>query len=75
MMTRKLLALAALAILGAGSTRALAQTAEVCGNGVDDDSDGFADESCYPGLTAPLVDSPLSTADTGLGVVPIPVEN
>jgi hypothetical protein len=48
------------------ASRASAQTAEVCGNGVDDDGDGFADEGCYPGLTNPLVDSPLSTADTGL---------
>jgi hypothetical protein len=52
-------------LLGFAST-ARAQTAEICGNGIDDDGDGFADEGCYPGLTNPLVDSPLSTADTGL---------
>jgi RHS repeat-associated protein len=50
----------------ASTSVALAQTAEVCGNGVDDDGDGFSDESCYPGLTSSLVDSPLSTRDTGL---------
>src|SRR5688500_20041222 len=38
---------------------------EICGNGVDDDSDGFADESCYPGLLG-MVDSPLEPDDTGL---------
>src|SRR6266480_1661132 len=41
-------------------------TAEICGNGVDDDGDGYADEGCYPGLTTGITDSPLSTADTGL---------
>src|SRR6266540_2794651 len=38
---------------------------EICGNGLDDDSDGFLDEGCYPGL-AGVNDSPLSTADTGI---------
>jgi hypothetical protein len=58
-------AVAAVLLCGLASP-AHAQTAEVCGNGVDDDGDGFSDEGCYPGLTNPLVDSPLSTADTGL---------
>jgi len=60
-----LLASSAMLLLGLASS-ASAQTAEVCGNGVDDDGDFFADEGCYPGITNPLVDSPLSTADTGL---------
>jgi hypothetical protein len=57
---------AAVIAFGLFASRANAQTAEVCGNGIDDDADGFADEGCYPALTNPLVDSPLSTADTGL---------
>ena len=47
-------------------TSSTAWAAEVCGNGVDDDGDGFSDESCYPGLTNPLVDSPLPVRETGL---------
>src|SRR6185436_20253394 len=59
-----------LALLAAFVLAALSSSAEaapeVCGNGVDDDSDGFADESCYPGLTTGITESPLSTADTGM---------
>jgi YD repeat-containing protein len=36
---------------------------EICGNGVDDDSDGYTDKGCYPGL-AGVDESPLS--DTGM---------
>jgi RHS repeat-associated protein len=55
------------AVLGlAGARPAAAQTAEICGNGVDDNGNGFADEGCYPGLSNPLVDSPLPTSATGL---------
>src|SRR5690606_15603024 len=39
---------------------------EICGNGIDDDSDGFADETCYVGLTTGITDSPLATADSGM---------
>jgi hypothetical protein len=55
-----------LVLVGLAAAEAAAQAAEICGNGADDDADGFADESCYPGLTNPLVDSPLSTNDTGI---------
>ncbi|MGE0550196.1 MAG: hypothetical protein AB7O24_10095 [Kofleriaceae bacterium] len=44
----------------------LADAAEVCGNGADDDSDGTADEGCYPGLTTGQCESPLSCAETGI---------
>ncbi len=42
-----------------------ARAAEVCGNGLDDDSDGMADEQCFPTLTSGQCESPLSCADTG----------
>jgi hypothetical protein len=41
-----------------------AEAAEVCGNSVDDDADGFADEGCY-NLSSGQCESPLSCADTG----------
>ena len=56
-------ALLAVIILAAVGSTAEA-VPEICGNGVDDDSDGFSDESCYPGLTTGITDSPLSTAAT-----------
>src|SRR6266536_1040207 len=61
--TRSLLLSICLIALTASTARAVP---EICGNGIDDDGDGFADESCYPGLTAGMVDSPLSTHDTGM---------
>lgn len=39
---------------------------EVCGNGVDDDADGAADDGCYPTLTTGQCESPLSCSETGM---------
>lgn len=39
--------------------------AEICGNGVDDDSDGMADEGCYD-LASGVCESPLSCHETGM---------
>ena len=59
-----------LLILLASSTIALdaldADAAETCGNGVDDDADGIADEGCYPTLTTGQCESPLSCVETGM---------
>lgn len=55
--------LAAFAFLLAGAR--LAHAAEICGNGIDDDADGIADEGCYPGLTT-VCESPLSCTTTGM---------
>src|SRR3569623_1141937 len=38
---------------------------EICGNGVDDDSNGLTDEGCYPTGTTGVCESPLSCDDTG----------
>jgi RHS repeat-associated protein len=58
--------LLALVLVGLASSPAWAQPVpEICGNGIDDDNDGFADEGCYPGL-AGVADSPLPLSDTGL---------
>jgi hypothetical protein len=43
-----------------------ASAAEICGNGVDDDSDGLEDEGCYPALTTGVCESPLSCGETGM---------
>ncbi|MEO8698736.1 MAG: hypothetical protein ABI867_01800 [Kofleriaceae bacterium] len=42
------------------------QAAEICGNGLDDDADGLADEGCYPTLTTGQCESPLSCEETGM---------
>lgn len=39
--------------------------AETCGNGVDDDSDGLADEGCFPAGVTGVHDSPFSDSVTG----------
>ncbi|MFN0251955.1 MAG: hypothetical protein ACKV2T_34080 [Kofleriaceae bacterium] len=44
----------------------IAEAAEVCGNGLDDDADNLADEGCYPGLTSGVCESPLSCTSTGM---------
>ncbi len=58
---RSLLLAASLVVLPA-----LAEAAEICGNGLDDDADSLTDEGCYPGLTTDVCESPLSCAETGL---------
>ena len=54
-----LAALVALIVMSAGSAGA----AEICGNGVDDDANGMADEGCMPAQTTGVCESPL---DCGL---------
>jgi len=54
-----------LVTLGLGTTRAHA-TAEICGNGIDDDGNGLTDEGCYPTLSTGVCESPLSCGDTGM---------
>jgi hypothetical protein len=44
----------------------LASAAEICGNGLDDNSNGLADEGCYPTLTTGVCESPLSCGATGM---------
>lgn len=39
--------------------------AEICGNSLDDDSDGKTDEDCYPSMRSGVCASPLSCMDTG----------
>ena len=41
-----------------------AGAAEICGNGIDDDSNLLVDEGCYPGL-ATQCENPLSCEDAG----------
>ena len=41
-------------------------TAEICGNGIDDDGNGLTDEGCYPTLSTNVCESPLSCGDTGM---------
>jgi RHS repeat-associated protein len=48
----------------AAAREARAQTAELCGNLIDDDNDGRTDEECYPSM-ATTCESPLSCSDTG----------
>ena len=43
---------------------------EVCGDGIDNDSDGIADNGCYPTGVTGVCESPLSCAQTG-AVAPI----
>lgn len=53
-------------VAGALLLPAHARAAEICGNDVDDDANGLADEGCYPTLTTGVCESPLSCADTGM---------
>jgi YD repeat-containing protein len=41
-------------------------TAEICGNGIDDNGNGLTDEGCYPTITTGVCESPLSCGDTGM---------
>ena len=41
-------------------------TAEICGNGIDDNSNGMTDEGCYPSISTGVCESPLSCNDTGM---------
>ena len=45
---------------------ARAQSAEICGNGEDDNANGLTDEGCAPSLVTGVCESPLSCADTGM---------
>jgi YD repeat-containing protein len=42
-----------------------AWAAEICGNGIDDDADGFADEGCWPAGMHAVCESPMSCKVTG----------
>lgn len=48
-------------VLGARSAGA----AETCGNGIDDDADGLADEGCRPNATMGVCESPMNCKQTG----------
>ena len=41
-------------------------TAEICGNGIDDNANGMTDEGCAPTLTTGVCESPLSCGLTGM---------
>lgn len=60
-MTKILFTLATLLAL----TGSAAAAPEICGNGVDDDSDGFADEGCWPAGMHSLCESPISCKLSG----------
>lgn len=49
-----------------GSVGSALATAEICGNGIDDDGNGLTDEGCYPTMTTGVCESPLSCTDTGM---------
>src|SRR5688500_1485014 len=42
-----------------------AHAVEICGNGIDDDSNWLVDEKCTPSLTTGQCENPLSCAETG----------
>ncbi len=42
-----------------------ALAADACGDGVDNDNDGFADDGCMPQVTTGVCESPLDCGDTG----------
>lgn len=48
----------------------LAEAAEVCGDGADNDADGMADEGCWPQAVTGVCESPLSCGRTG-SVAPV----
>lgn len=50
-----------LVLLGASS---VAHAADICGNGIDDDSNGLTDEGCW-NLSSGQCESPLSCGETG----------
>src|SRR3989442_10766760 len=43
-----------------------AEATEICGNNIDDDSNGLTDEGCYPTLTTGVCESPLSCGTSGM---------
>src|SRR5205823_233027 len=45
-------------------------TAEICGDGQDNDGNGLTDEGCYPFLTTGVCESPLSCDNDG-AVAPV----
>lgn len=53
----------AVVVLVSGGARAMA--AEVCGDGLDNDSDGMADDGCWPAAVTGVCESPLACAVTG----------
>lgn len=55
-----LIALSALAFLATP-----ASAAEICGNGIDDDSDGSADETCWPAGANKICENPVGCGVTG----------
>jgi RHS repeat-associated protein len=63
MTLRSLTAVAALSLLW---TARAAHATEICGNDLDDDGNGVADEGCAPSLTTGVCESPLSCGDTGM---------
>ena len=52
-------------LLATAALPRFASAAEICGNSIDDDNDGLADEGCYPTLTTGVCESPLSCGGTG----------
>lgn len=44
----------------------VARATEICGNDIDDDSNGMTDEGCAPSITTGVCESPLSCGDTGM---------
>src|ERR1051326_9006415 len=56
----------ALFMLASVAGTAWAQTAEICGNDVDDDGNGMTDENCAPTLTTGVCENPLSCGETGM---------
>ena len=55
----------ALAFITLVSTMQTAHAAETCGNGIDDDSDGLADEGCFSNAVMGVCPSPLGCDLTG----------
>src|SRR5262245_5474438 len=59
---RKALVLSALFLAAAGGS---ASATEVYGDGIDNDSNGLADEGCMPSVTTGVCENPLDCGDTG----------
>ncbi len=54
---------AAILVILIASTRA--QAAEICGNGIDDDLDSYADDGCWPAAVMGICQNPMSCKETG----------
>jgi len=63
-LTKILSLTAALGVFLVATPQAFA-TPEVCGDGLDNDSDGYADNGCYPQGVTGICESPLSCRETG----------